>query len=208
MERLSGIKRVSAVGTDYWLARDMLDILGYARWENFQEAVRRAMSACEGTGAKVPVHFRETTKMVELGSGSKREVADYFLSRTACYLIAMNGDPNKPEIAAAQAYFAVQTRRMEIRDEQDAHLAHDERRLELRGRVTNSFKRVSKVAQDAGVRNTSQRFFHGARVRGLYNAPLKEVLRKKGLGENENLMNYAGPLELSANDFQIISQRR
>lgn len=203
MERLAGIKRVSATGVDYWLAREMLDILGYVRWENFQEAVKRAMSACEGSGASVGAHFRETTKMVELGSGSKRVVPDYFLSRTACYLIAMNGDPTKPEIAAAQAYFAVQTRRMEVRDERDVELAHEERRLELRGRVTNSFKRVSKVAQDAGVRNTSQRFFHGARIRGLYNAPLKDVLRKKGLGEKDNLMDRAGPLELSANDFQM-----
>jgi DNA-damage-inducible protein D len=140
---------------------------------------------------------------MKVGKGAGMRVSDFFISRTGCYLVAMNGDPAKPEIAAAQAYFTVQTRRMELRDEADAQLAHDERRLELRGRVTESFKRVSKVAQEAGVRNSSQPFFHGARYRGLYGAPLKEVRAKKRLDKKENPMDRAGPLELSANDFQM-----
>jgi DNA-damage-inducible protein D len=203
MERLGQIKRVSPAGVDYWLARDVLAVLGYARWENFQEAIKRAMSACGTMKVDPHHHFRETTKVMKVGKGASMRVPDMFLSRTGCWLIAMNGDPTKPEIAAAQAYFAVQTRRMELRDDADAQLAYDERRLELRGRVTESFKRVSKVAQDAGVRNTSQPFFHDARYRGLYGAPLKQVRTKKGLGEKENLMDRAGPLELSANDFQM-----
>ena len=203
MERLKAVVRVSPSAVDYWLAREISTILGYVRWENFQEAVRRAMSACEAMGVEASVHFRETTKVMKVGKGANMKVPDIFLSRTACYLVAMNGDPTKPEIAAAQAYFAVQTRRMERRDEADAQLAHDERRLQLRGRVTESFKRVSKVAQEAGVRNASQPFFHDARYRGLYGAPLKDVRAKKGLGAKENLMDRAGPLELSANDFQM-----
>lgn len=203
MDRLEKIKHVSPTGVDYWLARDLLEPLGYVRWENFLEAVRRAMSTFEGTGSTPANHFRETTKMVKLGSGGERKVPDYFLSRTACYLITMNGDPTKPEIAAAQAYFAVQARRMELRDKADANLAYDRRRLELRGRVTESAKRVSKVAQDAGVRNKSQGIFHDARYRGLYGLPLKQVKAKKGLSDADNLMDRAGPMELSANDFQM-----
>jgi DNA-damage-inducible protein D len=203
MERLEQLKHVSARGTDYWRAREICDVLGYVEWRNFEIVLQRAIEACEGVGVRPPNHFVETTKMVILGSGAERRVPDFFLSRSASYLIAMNGDPSKPEIAAAQAYFAVQTRRMELRDHEDAQLAHDQRRLELRGRVTESAKRVSKVAQNAGVRNSSQPFFHDARYRGLYNAPLKDVKQKKGLTEKENLMDRAGPMELSANDFQM-----
>ena len=95
---------------EFWYARDLMPLLGYERWENFDKAISRAMESCEGSGAIVPDHFREVTKMVTLGSGAKRNVRDYMLTRYACYLIAQNGDPKKEEIAFAQSYFAVQTR--------------------------------------------------------------------------------------------------
>ncbi|MEX2629294.1 MAG: DNA damage-inducible protein D [Tistlia sp.] len=202
MERLREIQHVSPSGADYWLAREICPVLGYT-WEGFEGAMDRALSACAGIGVTPRHHFRQTSAMMRLGKGGQRKVPDWFLSRTACYLVAMNGDPTKPEIAAAQAYFTVQTRRMELRDASDAQLAHDERRLELRERVTNSHKRVSKAAQEAGVRPTHQGVFHDARYRGLYGAPLKEVLDRKGLTPGEKLMDRAGPLELSANDFQM-----
>ena len=135
MEKLATIKRVTAGNVDYWLAREICPILGYT-WEGFEPVIGRAVSACEGVGVTAENHFRRTSAMVKVGSGAQRKVIDHFLSRTACYLIAMNGDPAKPEVAAAQAYFTVQTRRMELRDEADAQLSNDERRLELRGRVT------------------------------------------------------------------------
>lgn len=203
MEKLEELKEVTATGVDFWRARGIYGVLGYTTWQNFELVMQRARDACAGIGDDPSHHFSETTKMVPVGSGAERRVLDVFLSRTACYLVAMNGDPSKPEVAAAQAYFTVQTRRMEIRDREDAQVSYDERRLELRGRVTASVKKVSKVAQNAGVRNSSQAFFHDARYRGLYNAPLKEVKRKKGLPEKENLMDRAGPMELSANDFQM-----
>jgi DNA-damage-inducible protein D len=203
MEHLKNTVRKSPAGVTYWLAREIYTVLGYVRWENFQEALKRAATACEKAGAVPSDHFRETTKVMKVGNGADMRVSDFFLSRTACYLVAMNGDPSKAEIAAAQAYFAVQTRRMELRDEADAQLEYEERRLESRERVTESFKRVSKVAQEAGVRNTSQGIFHDARYRGLYNAPLKAVRIKKGIGEKENFMDRAGPFELSTHDFQM-----
>ena len=202
MERLRALKRVTPTGADYWMAREVCEALGYT-WEGFGAVLERAQASCAGNGADPLNHFRRTSKMVRVGSGAERRVGDLFLSRVACDLIAMNGDPSKPEIAAAQAYFAVQTRRMELRDQEDSALSHDERRLELRGRVTESAKKVSKVAQAAGVRNSSQPFFHDARYRGLYGAPLKEVKSKKGLAEKDNLMDRAGPMELSMNDFQM-----
>jgi DNA-damage-inducible protein D len=140
--------------------------------------------------------------MVELGSGAKRQVEDYFLSRAACYLIAMNGEPSKPEIAAAQAYFTVQTRRMELTDQANKQLTNDEKRIQLRAKVASSVRRVSGVAKDAGVQR--QGLFHDARYRGLYGGlGTRDVKRRKKLAEKDNPFDRFGALELSAHEFQM-----
>lgn len=200
IQRLEAIKHVTQKGVDYWFAREIAEVLGYADWRNFRNVIDRAAEACTGSGATVAHHFVETTKEVELGSGAvKNDVEDFYLSRLACYLIAMNGQPSKPEVAAAQAYFAVQARRMEQEDQR----AKDEKRLEAREKAKVAVKRVSGIAKTAGVRNHMQAVFHDQRWQGLYERSAAEVKIAKGLAPDDNLFDRAGPLELSAHEFQM-----
>jgi len=199
MDRLERLKRLSEEGVEYWLARDINVTLGYPNWREFEALMERAGESLRQNSIEPSHHFVLTHKMVELGSGSQRQVDDYFLSRSACYLTAMNGDPAKPEIAAAQAYFVVTTREKELEDER----SDDEKRLELREKVTQSVKVVSAVAQAAGVRSQMQGVFHDQRYRELYGMSQKDVKGLKGLGLKDQLLDRAGLLELSMHDFQM-----
>lgn len=196
MHRLEQEKRVTSQGDDYWLAREIQGILGYSEWDSFKGVIARAEAAITSGGGEPSQHIRHTTKMVGLGGGAKRRVTEAFLSRGACYLIAMNGDPSKPEIAGAQQYFAIQTRNAEVAQNE----ASDRKRLELREKVKEATKRVSSAAKDAGVERYG--LFHNARFQGLYNMNKSEVDQAKGLG-GENLFDRAGALELAAHEFQM-----
>ena len=154
MERLEALKHSTTDGIEFWLAREIHTPLGYPVWDKFGPVLDRAREALKGNGIEPSHHIAQTSKMVELGSGAMREAVDFFLSRPACSLIALNGDPSKPEIAAAQAYFVVQARRMEMEDA----LKADVERLELRDKVAKSHKAVSQAAQAAGVNSKMQAY--------------------------------------------------
>ena len=180
------LKQVNQYGAEYWNARDLQPLLGYTQWRRFEDAVNRAKTSCRQSGNTPEHHFAGAGKMIILGKGGTREVSDYHLSRFACYLIAQNGDPRKPEIANAQKYFAVQTRRQEITDA----LAADRERLELRKQASEEFRALSGAARDAGVQNRMFGVFHDAGYKGLYGGKGVDDIKKfKGIDNRENLMD-------------------
>jgi len=179
------------------MARDLQPLLGYATWEHFANVIEKAKMACESAGADPDYQFREVTKGITAGKGAEVQRADMFLSRYACYLIAMNGDPRKPEIGLAQTYFAVQTRRQEVRDQQHPEL----RRAEMRLRVKEANRNLNSAAKDAGVQNYG--LFHDAGYRGLYGLGLQEIKARKGIPPKDDLLDRAGRVELAANEFRI-----
>ena len=199
MDRLEDLRRISGRGSEYWLARDIQEALGYKEWRSFERVIDRARASMLANQVSPSHHIVETTRMMVIGNDGRRSERDFFLSRAACYLIAMNGDPSKPEIAAAQAYFAVQTRKREV----ESVASEDEKRLDLRQKITESFKRVSRIASKAGVTSPRQPIFHDARYHGLYEMSGRDVKNRKGIRQKDNPFDHMGALELSANDFQM-----
>lgn len=198
------LKSLNEHGAEYWSARDLQPLLGYAQWRRFEDAIKRAIISCEQSGNISGNHFAGAGKMVDIGSGSVRSVEDYHLSRFACYLIAQNGDPRKPAIAAAQKYFAVQTRRQELSEQHAADLE----RVEMRKQVSVEFKQLSGAARNAGVQGRMFGVFHDAGYKGLYAGLGKEAIkRKKGIAEAENLMDRMNATELAANQFRMTQTR-
>lgn len=183
---------------EFWYARDLMPLLGYERWENFDKAISRAMESCETSGIEVSDHFREVTKMVALGSGSKRSIKDYMLTRYACYLIAQNGDPKKEEIAFAQSYFAVQTRKQELIEERISLIE----RTEARGRLRESEKRLSQNIYERGVDDAGFGRIRSKGDRALFGGfTTQEMKERLGVKENRPLADFLPTLSIAAKNL-------
>jgi len=178
----------------------LMKILGYAKWENFKNAIKRAEEARKNTGQPVDSHFLQSGKIINTRKGAQRSVKDYLLSRFACYLIAQNGDPRKKEIAEAQAYFAVSTRKQELAQ----LLENQEERLKLRERFTENNKALAQAASQAGVLSQNFGVFQNAGYKGLYGElGVADIKERKQIDQREDLLDRMGRAELAANDFRI-----
>ncbi len=185
-------------GVEYWCARDLQTLLGYARWDNFAKVVDKAITACINTGYEPKDHFADLTKMVDLGSGAKREIKDIALTRYACYLIAQNGDPSKDQIAFAQTYFAVQTRKQEIIEKR---LAEAER-VSARRRLTRSEKELSGIIFDRLQENESFGRIRSRGDRALFGGrTTRDMKGKLGVPKGRALADFLPTITIKAKDF-------
>lgn len=199
------IRHFDENGVEYWLARELYPLLGYSRWQRFLPVVTKAKEACVSSNINVEDHFTNMGKMVGLGSGATRELEDIALSRYSCYLIVQNGDPTKPVIAAGQTYFAIQTRRQEIEDQEAfVELNDDQKRLLLRREVAEHNKRLVDAAHDAGVIDAMDyAIFQNYGYKGLYGGlGQREIHAKKGLKKSQKILDHMGHEELAANLFR------
>lgn len=204
-QTFESIKHIDDQGNEFWSARELYLLLDYSEWRNFTKVIDKAMKACESSHIKVSSHFVEANKMVQLGVGTQRQVSDFLLSRYACYLIVQNGDPSKPVIAAGQTYFAVQTRRQELADEEQfKQLQEDQKRLYLRNELKEHNKQLVETAQKAGVEsNLDFAIFQNYGYKGLYGGlDNKAIHARKGLQKNEKILDHMGSTELAANLFR------
>ena len=195
------IRHEDADGNEYWSARELATLLGYTEYGKFRGAITRAETACEASGYAVSNHFAHVSDMVAIGSGARRRVANVRLSRYACYLLVQNADPEKPVVALGQTYFAVQTHRQELSDEQLlANMSEDQRRLYTRQQVIERNKLLSATAVTAGV-ITSRDFgiFQDHGYMGLYNGEkARDIAVRKGLRPGAPILDHMGASELAA----------
>jgi len=184
-------------GVEYWLARDLQHLLGYSKWENFQTVIAKAKTACEVSGHTVANHFPDVRKMVKIGSGTDREIDDIMLTRYACYLIAQNGDPRKQEIAFAQTYFAVQTRRAELIEQR----LLEAERVSARKKLSDTEKDLSLVIYEQTGGNDNFALIRSKGDHAMFGKSTQAMKAQWRVPDNRPLADFAPTIVLKAKDF-------
>ena len=197
------IKHINEHGNEYWCARELMRVLEYTKWGNFEKVIDKAKLACELSENLVSDHFADVSKMVTIGSNARRKQDDYQLSRYACYLIVQNADSRKKVVAFGQTYFAVQTRKQEITEGYFNSLDENKKRLITRGQTIDKNKTLYKAAKNSGVQNYGKFTNYG--YQGLYGGEnAKQIAKRKGLTVKDEILDYMGSEELADNLFRIV----
>ncbi len=204
-QTFEGIRLIDDTGNEYWLARQLAAVLEYSQYRHFLPVIEKAKEACKNSNQLLDDHIEDVLTMVEIGSGAKRSIEDYRLSRYACYLIVQNGDPSKPVIANGQTYFAMQTRRQELNDDEKfAQLSEIDKRLAIRNELAEHNKHLAAAAKDAGVETgLDYAIFQDHGYKGLYGGrSAKEIHTLKGLKKSQKILDHMGSTEMAANLFR------
>lgn len=194
------IKQIDNDGNEYWFARDLQEVLEYSEWRNFSKIIEKAKNACETSGHRVQSEFVDTNKLIDVGANLQRSIQDIVLSRYACYLIAMNGDPRKEVIALAQTYFAVKTHEQEQLELQK----EDSLRLQIRQDIKEHNISLAEAANQAGIKEPRDyAIFQNEGYKGLYGGlGVKQIHARKGLKKSQKILDHMGSTELAANLFR------
>lgn len=197
------IKHINEYGQEYWLARELQPILGYNSWRRFSDAIERAKLACKNSGYEVDEQFADAVKTSPMPNGGVRELEDFMLSRYACYLIVMNGDPRKEIIAVGQTYFAVKTRQQELIENYE-ELTEDQKRIAIRKEMKRHNTALAEAAHDAGVIEPIEfAVFQNYGYMGLYGGlKAQDIKKRKGLKKSQDILDHMGSTELAANLFR------
>lgn len=196
------IKHINEYGQEFWYARELQTVLEYTEWRNFNIIIDKAKEACKASGLPINDYFVDVNKIVHLGVAD-RKIQDIVLSRYACYLIVMNGDPRKEVIALGQTYFAVKTREQELAENFN-NMTEDEKRLSTRSELTKHNKSLAEAAQNAGiVEPLDYAIFQNMGYQGLYGGlTAKDIHQRKGLKKSQQILDHMGSTELAANLFR------
>lgn len=199
------IKHINKNGNEFWYARELAKVLEYTDWRNFVKVINKARETVINSNNTIDEHLVETNRVLVVGNNAKMNVNDFILSRYMCYLIVQNADSSKPVVALGQTYFAIQTRKQELLDEEIKQLTEEEKRLKIRNQVKEGNKSLNDTVYEIGAR-TKKEFakFHNAGYKGLYGGEsVSKIKERKGLTKNEDVLDFMGSTELAANWFRI-----
>jgi len=202
-QTFESIKHYTEDGIEFWYARELQSVLEYSQWRRFSDAIDRAKLSCANSGHDPAEHFADVGKTSPMPNGGYKEIGDVMLSRYACYLIVMNGDPRKEVIAAGQTYFAVKTRQQELIENYE-DLSEDQKRLAIRAQMKQHNKSLADAAHDAGViEPLDYAIFQNSGYQGLYGGlNRKDIAARKGLKPKDDILDHMGSTELAANLFR------